>query len=117
MHYGYDPFAMEGKKNTSNEKEYQESLLAQQNGNHFSKKSIQATFSGQKVKKQPIQRTDEAKETSKGTMPEQCLIAMNFLYVKKKKMAQNRFHNITIHVIVVKSHQLFDTPEKLQQQF
>ena len=32
-------------------------------------------------------------------------------------MAQNRFHNITIHVIVVKSHQLFDTPEKLQQQF
>ena len=76
---------MEGKKNTSNEKECQESLLAQQNGNHFSKKSIQATFSGQKVKKQPIQRTDEAKETSKGTMPEQCLIAMNFLYVKKKK--------------------------------
>ena len=35
----------------------------------------------------------------------------------KKKVAQNRFHNIALHVIVVKSQQLFDTPEKLQQQF
>ena len=74
----------EKKKSTSNKKECQESLLAQQNGNHFSKKSIQATFSGEKVKKQLIQRTDEAKETSKGTRPEQCLITMNFLYVNKK---------------------------------
>ena len=50
----------------------------------FQQKSIQATFSGEKVKKQLIQRTDEAKETSKGTMPEQCLITMNFFYIKKR---------------------------------
>ena len=45
-----------------------------------------------------IQRTDEG--NLQGTMPGQCLITLNFLYVKK--MAHNRVHNIGIHVIVVK---------------
>ena len=37
--------------------------------------------------------------------------------LEKQNMARNRVDNIGIHVINVKSHQLFDKPEKLQQQF
>ena len=67
-------------------KEYQESS-AQQNDKHFSKKKKKTHSSYflwiESKETTQIQKTNE--ENLQGTTPEQCLITMNFLYVKKKK--------------------------------
>ena len=95
----FGPICYGGEKNTSNEKEHQESLLAQQNGKHFQQNIHSSYFLWQESDDTTqIQRADEG--NLQWTMPEQCLITMNFLYVKKK-MAYDRVHNIGIHVIAV----------------
>ena len=61
----FGPICYGGEKNTSNEKEHQESLLAQQNGKHFQQNIHSSYFLCQKVKTQ-LRFKEQMKETSNG---------------------------------------------------
>ena len=99
MHYGWDPFAVEEQKIHKMNKNVMSHYWHSKKSKHFQQNIHSSYFLWRESKETTkIQRTDEG--NLQGTMPEQCLITLNFIYVKK--MAHNRVHNIGIHVIVVK---------------